>query len=642
MMTRLRSHNSWYCLLGMTLFVQAVCGFSSASAATDEETFTALDLNQDGVLSGLEVTIALPFDADKDGEVTKDEYLAGSQLARQQFLALDDDALFKERDSNEDDTLSGKETSGFQQYDADNDTEVTRAEFETGRATDRAQQAGPSPEELARQAQEKFQQLDINVDGRLSGKELAGYENLDANGDRRVSEKEFLAGFVPVPPAEPGAAAPPPIVFLKMIQSGDPSAFLKMSDPEFAQDIDSPVLAFVLKDLANALGAFDPAAQEVPKQEEQTVVEGQPPYTFFTGPLKFKDGTADGSLVVAQNRIMGFQIQSPVLDTVTDRLYLALMDDKVFGKSTAEFYTPRCEAFVRLVLKGGDEKAFATFHPEVQKQVGREAFQNVFETFRTNCGSFKGFELESMRVEFDANMKGESYQLGHFVRGSKENYMATTTFQFIGLKAHFTGFAVKPATEEESNRPPAPSNVGGFTWVKVPAVAEGITFEMPGQPERTQDGQTKRVTYNYEPADKLSIWNVFIDTAEDNLEERAKELFDYMEKAVVTNTEGELVDSDEANAGNHPGRIHCVKVKTGVFVVERIVIVGSRIYHFQVTTSEQDKTAREAVVNHFFDSVEVLETDDDVPAAPTPPPSVAPPEPPGGSPKRPLPKPPLP
>ena len=80
-----------------------------------------------------------------------------------------------------------------------------------------------------------------------------------------------------------------------------------------------------------------------------------------------------------------------------------------------------------------------------------------------------------------------------------------------------------------------------------------------------------------------------------------------------------------------------MKVKNGVMVVERIVIVGSRMYHFQVTTSEQDKTKREAVVNHFFDSVQVVETDHDVPAAPTPPPSELP-----GSPKPPVPKPPVP
>ncbi len=637
MMTALRSHYSWYCVFGMTLFVQAVCGLSSASAATDDETFAALDTNTDGVLSGTEAASLLVFDADKDGEVTKAEFLAGVKAQRQRILAMDDGQVFKELDSNADDTLSGKEVSGFVQYDADKDGEVTRAEFDAGRAADRKQLAGPSPEEQARQAQEKFQQLDTNADGRLSGKEMAGYEKLDTNGDRRVSEKEFLAGFVAAPGAEPGASAPPPVVFLEMIRTGDPTAFLKMSDPEFAQDIDHPVLKFILKDLTSSLGAFDPAAQDAPKQEEQTVVKGQPPYTFYSGPLKFKAGVADGSLVVAQNRIMGFQIKSPVLDTVTDRLYQALMDDQVLGKSTAEFYTPRCEEFVRLVLKGGDEKAFATFHPDVQKQVGREAFQKVFETFRTNCGSFKGFDLESMRVEFDANLKGEDYQLTHFVRGSKENYMTTTTFQFIGLKAVFTGFAVRPATEEESNRPAAPSNVGGFTWVKVPAAAEGVNFEMPGTPERTTDEKTKRVTYSFTSADQLSVWNVFIDTADDNLEARAKDLFDYMEKAVVTNTEGVLVDSDEANAGEHPGRVHTVKVKDGVMVVERIVIVGFRLYHFQMTTSEPDKTKREAVVNHFFDSVQVLEA----PAAPAAPPSVVPPQEPG-SPKPPVTKPPVP
>lgn len=133
-----------------------VCGAPSLFAASDDEMFTALDLNQDGVLSGTEATMARRFDVDKDGEVTKDEYLVGSLLARQQFLALDDDALFNERDSNEDDTLSGKEVSGFQQYDADNDGEVSRREFDRGRAADRAQQASPSPEELARQALEKF------------------------------------------------------------------------------------------------------------------------------------------------------------------------------------------------------------------------------------------------------------------------------------------------------------------------------------------------------------------------------------------------------------------------------------------------------------------------------------------------------
>lgn len=112
---------------------------------------------------------------------------------------------------------------------------------------------------------------------------MKGYKKLDANGDRRVSENEFLAGFVAQPTAEP-TSLPPPLVFLEMIRTADPTAFLKMSDPEFAQDIDAPVLTFVLKTLAKSLGEFDPSVQEAPKQKEETVVEGKPPSRSMQAP----------------------------------------------------------------------------------------------------------------------------------------------------------------------------------------------------------------------------------------------------------------------------------------------------------------------------------------------------------------------
>ena len=101
-------------------------------------------------------------------------------------------------------------------------------------------------------------------------------------------------------------------------------------------------------------------------------------------------------------------------------------------------------------------------------------------------------------------------------------------------------------------------------------------------------------------------------------------------RETVASLEGELIDSDEANAGTHPGRIFFVKVKDNVFFIERTVIVGTRIYRFQAVSSETDKRQREKVVNHFFDSAKFLETDDDVPAPPAPhavaPPAVAPPK----------------
>lgn len=41
----------------------------------------------------------------------------------------------------------------------------------------------------------KFQELDGNNDGRLSGTEMRGIERYDANGDARITREEFLGGL---------------------------------------------------------------------------------------------------------------------------------------------------------------------------------------------------------------------------------------------------------------------------------------------------------------------------------------------------------------------------------------------------------------------------------------------------------------
>lgn len=598
-------------------------GMSYVISVDDEEQFKALDKNEDEVLSGKEVAGHLQHDTDNDGEVTKAEYVAGKALARQKFLAIDDDQLFKEQDKNEDDVLSGTEVTDFIQYDTDKDGEVSRKEFDTGRDADRGIPAGPSPEELAQMAAEKFRELDINEDGRLSGKEVGEFQSFDVNSDRRITEKEFVDGFV-AQVAEP--AADPVAVFVDMIRTTDPAAFLKASSPEFAQQMDAPVLTFIMQDLEASLGPVDPASKTALVKTAESDNPGEGPRTLYRGKLNFKEGTADVDVIVSQNQIIGFQLETPVLTDVSDRLYRALFEDKDFGKSTAEYYTPRCEKIVELILVDDDDAALTMFHPEVQKQESKEKFQNLFETLRTNCGTFKGFELESMRVEFDANGKGQTYQLSHLVRGSKQDYMTTTTFQFMGLSAAVVALSVEPATEEQSGRTPGPGSPNQVEWSSVSAIEEGIAFELPGNPERTKDDETQRVSYNLTTHDGLCIWYVCIDTVKDNenLELRANELLDYMQQDVVKNTGGELIDTDEANLGDHPGRLYVIKTKEEAFVVERMVIVGSRVCHFQLTTTLPDKRSRETLGNHFLDSVRLIAADDDVPAAPVPAPSETP------------------
>ena len=630
MLNRLRHFGSYFTLLSLALVVSISVDACAAEVSEDEATFAKRDTNKDGVLSGSEATNSLAFDADQDGEITKEEYLAGMNAVRKRVLAIDDGQLFGELDSNKDDVLSGKERQGFEKYDADGDGEVSRQEFDQGRAADRRALGVPDKQELSRQARLKFQQLDINEDGRLSGTEIAGFEKFDTNGDKRITEAEFLAGFLG---ADAGAIADPVDVFLGMIRTADPEPFLNACLPDFASEMDRPLLAFIMKRLTGKLGDLDPGAKDVLKSRQQ-VIEGKP-HTVYEGELKFKEGKATASLIVSQGKIAGFRVDSPALDDIGDQLYSALASDQKFSRVLADYYTPRCEDFVRLILTKQDDKAFAKYHPEVQKQIGRERAQVVFETLRANCGNFKAIELEALRVEFDSNMKGENCQITHLVRGSKAAYLVTTTIQFVGLSAQIVGLSIKPPDPDQV--PVGEPGKGADKWVKVAANAEGVTFEMPFKAKRTVNEEKQTVTYRAEAPDNSVITIAIIEGLKENFEPKAEVYFAALQKDLVEALEGELIDADDAKAGKHPGRLMFIKAKDGVYFVERAVVVGKRIYRFQYITQEANKRQRELIGNRFLESAKFLETDDDVLEPPKPP---APPKLP--APPKPLPKPPVP
>jgi len=109
-----------------------------------------------------------------------------------------------------------------------------------------------------------------------------------------------------------------------------------------------------------------------------------------------------------------------------------------------DFYTPDCKDFIRLILTGNDDKAIAKYHPEVQKQIGRQKALNLFAEFRQLCGELKTVDLESMEVKFDSEGQGENIELTHLVQGTKGNCFVTTTFQLAGMKFHIVGLSIKP------------------------------------------------------------------------------------------------------------------------------------------------------------------------------------------------------
>jgi hypothetical protein len=110
-----------------------------------------------------------------------------------ELLSVEDEELFDQLDRNEDGWLSGVELGTTRVYDLDRNGEVTRIEFLSGRASDRLQiQEGTILEEDVH----FFYQMDSTQSGYLSGTDIrkAEAEGFDFDFDGRVTRAEFLAG----------------------------------------------------------------------------------------------------------------------------------------------------------------------------------------------------------------------------------------------------------------------------------------------------------------------------------------------------------------------------------------------------------------------------------------------------------------
>jgi hypothetical protein len=121
------------------------------------------------------------------------EEVLAEEEAQVELLPLEDEQLFDQLDQNEDGWLSGVELGDARVYDIDRDGEVTRIEFLSGRANDRLQiQEGTILEEDVR----FFHQMDSTQSGYLSGTDIrnAGAESFDLDYDGRVTRAEFLTG----------------------------------------------------------------------------------------------------------------------------------------------------------------------------------------------------------------------------------------------------------------------------------------------------------------------------------------------------------------------------------------------------------------------------------------------------------------
>lgn len=160
--------------------------------------FMTADVNQDGWLSGIEVGLWRAYDADRDGEVTELEFMAGRARDRLSVLegtvTEEDIDLFIEFDATLSGYLSGTEIdqAGAGGYDSDFDGRVTRDEFFSGRERDRAIAAA----QAARAAEARRLENDRR---RAAGEAVQA----PAWGEPLEPRKGFMIGWVTSADGEP-------------------------------------------------------------------------------------------------------------------------------------------------------------------------------------------------------------------------------------------------------------------------------------------------------------------------------------------------------------------------------------------------------------------------------------------------------
>ncbi|MDB5097202.1 MAG: hypothetical protein JWM80_1623 [Cyanobacteria bacterium RYN_339] len=112
-------------------------------ARGQKASFKQLDRNHDGVLAGQEIArVVTPhpaaFDADRDGRVTRGEFLHGRKADAPKLPRLGQRShnLYDVADKDDDGVLRTGETKAYRAYDRNHDHRVSQGEFATGQRRD--------------------------------------------------------------------------------------------------------------------------------------------------------------------------------------------------------------------------------------------------------------------------------------------------------------------------------------------------------------------------------------------------------------------------------------------------------------------------------------------------------------------------
>ena len=444
----------------------------SQRSVLGDDVLSVRDTNQDGVLSGKEAYGLKSLDSDQDDEISAAELSEGLDAWRLKLTAVDE-STFKTLDMNEDGRLSGTEQAGYEFCDLNSDGRITEQEYREALAQRRAALAALPRDQMEQVVADFMRQLDLNEDDRLSGTEFFGLERYDANNDRRVTKDECELGLVldaiaGSSSASPGSRVKPPKpspgppaekadnavqLLVDAANSQDASAVISEMRPELLGIVDEVMLQFIIEFVHKHHGTI----QHVEKSAIETRKGDDPNETKLAANVHCEKDKLRITATLYDNKLLGFQYDSPAVDTVNTELYSELSqsigNEDGLATRFAVYYSPTCRDQILAILNSKDDEAIAMFHPQVQESIGKDSFTTVFELLRKNCDASAKIEIETFAVEIDKDGNG-SFLLGHRVTGTKGAEIVTTGFQIVGMKAAMVSVAVAPA--DESAAEPSP------------------------------------------------------------------------------------------------------------------------------------------------------------------------------------------
>lgn len=592
---------------------------STVSLADD---FDTQDGNQDGVLSGKELEGLKSLDSDQDGEVHRQEFMAAVKAQHQRAETMVA-AIFKERDGNEDGRLSGKEISGFEESDSNGDGRIMEAELLVRFTSRDGELKGKSFKQIRQIAESRFEKIDITEDGRLSGTEAYGSTHFDQNGDSRISKEEFVTGLIlSVPDTEAdtkidtlpkGGVDKILSDVVSAMNNADKTNNVYQRMHEKMREITDPVvLEYIFKHALKSHASFKIVDK---KDIKQTKLKNGGMEASVT--LQCGQGELTLSVTTLNDQIVGLALVSPEMNEIDQALFGDLQEEEL-QKAFVAAYEAEIQQALKAIVDGEDDLAIQMIHPIVVQQLGEEAFKNLFSKMRTHIPKIEGVELETFSN--DRSEKGlYTFTITYLVTTGTNAVRFGCTFERAGLCNAMTGYSMElvqePVTPEPSSDddplpspeiPMAPSL--SPDWIETVSIRDGVKFELPGDSTRTEKPVKtgKSINFSHALQSKRMFFNLDVNTLESDFTSESAIFFETFRNALLNGNENELLKEDLDPKAQFPNQLLLLKNKNGTFTVIRTIIAGKKIYRARWSGHDIDEEAK-TLAKRFIESIIVID-----------------------------------